>query len=135
MILTLSARFKKPIALFLLGIFYAQLIIAGHLVRTSAGRYAVVETHANAFLASLPGLSGIAGIGHDGHSKGAPAMMHRSPGAPALTLAPSNAAPTRGFASAPDSTDVTDQASVGGPTQPEMQAFQSVNSKDRKSVV
>lgn len=99
MFLTLATRYRKPIAFSLLGIFYAQIILAGEALRAEwggGGRPLPVWPEAPKAVTPVP-MATPADPGHHAEKK--------TPKAPARFFA-------------------------GGPTQPEMQAFTSVNTNN-----
>ena len=139
MISILSARFKKQIAFFLLGIFYAQLIIAGHMNHGYEGRGAYYKSTFSTVVATYPfgkpsgskvplpflKLSGAVSP-VDPHKKSAK-KIHLAPRVqPAKSALASRLLQPGAMATSAE----TKQVLSGGPTQPEMQAFQSVNSNN-----
>ena len=104
MILTLSARFSKHIAFLLLWVFYAQFVLAGELMKSAApARYGHVPDVRTGAPAKTPAPANIPGSAY-------------TPGSAKAPVAKKAAAPAK--------------AAMGGPTQPEMQAFQSVNANN-----
>jgi hypothetical protein len=101
MILSLSVRFRKSIALLLLGIFYAEMILAAHRLR-------------DAYATDIPTVHFL-----DPGKKG----KKTSPKHPLLI----NGVPK---AELPMAQQIRKAPMTGGPSQPEMKAFTSVGAKD-----
>ena len=152
MILVLSVRFRKYIALFLYSIFYSQLLLAAGQAGVSGARYAgagrtrhsaaavrVPRVHAldvsSAVASSGPSavrLADMRTVGSD-----SPINPSRNRQMPDLTSSPSFRPLVTPLAAqqmqpgaivTPDG--VQTKADIGGPSQPEMQSFQSVNSNN-----
>ncbi|WP_315819558.1 hypothetical protein [Paraflavitalea speifideaquila] len=113
MLVTL-ARYQKSIAWFLAGLFYLELIITPVMARAAVSRPVI---HAPAFRpmagAGLPIKSGLA----------MPLPLNKLHNLPAPMPAPAGSVEKRGPGSAK-------QKFTTGPTQPEMQSFQSVNASN-----
>lgn len=120
MILALATRFRKYIALFLYSVFYSQLIFAAESLRGSGSpAYPAAQRHAYfpaARFTPPPVMVSPGGIEGRADSAVKP-DWHPSPVKNVSVAIPSRPAqPAKAF--------------IGGPSQPEMQSFQSVNSNN-----
>ena len=128
MILTLSIRYSKTIAFFFLFVFYAQILIAGHLERERAVGMPYARAGSSSFTGweSRVGQSSLTGFpsgtfyGPGGNGDDGGADRHKKAG-----KQPKNALVV-------ESGGLTKPAGVfeGGPKQPETEAFQSVNANN-----
>ena len=114
MILTLSIRYSRTIAFFFFFVFYAQILIAGHLERERAFSMPYARPLPPLFSGGKSGLSSNPFYGPGGNGDSGDAGKHRK----------TAKQPKRGLMIQP--------AGVlgGGPKQPEMEAFQSVNANN-----
>jgi hypothetical protein len=119
MILVLSVRFRRYIALFLYCVFYSQLIMAAGQLRASGDGILnhLPRNHATP-TSPLPHIP----------SRPVPTSL------PDSVIVPSHNAKMPDFSSSPSfrypATPQKKPASIGGPTQPEMESFKSVNTNN-----
>ncbi len=131
MILALATRFRKYIALFLYSVFYSQLILAAESLRGPAGNISPESPQHHAHTAGIrftppPAIHGAPML------QAAP-MMYVAPDMhPDSTVIPDpHAAPVKNLSFTPSFQPArAAKKFIGGPSQPEMQSFQSVNSNN-----
>jgi hypothetical protein len=125
MILRLATRFQKHIALLLLGSFYAQMIIAAHMVRgASAGIPARYSYNEAPFFSPSGTTKSVFDTGDNGgkkkSAKKAPNLQSKQARA---VRAPQALIPL-------ETADIKRAPLTGGPSQPEMKGFTSVNANN-----
>lgn len=130
MISSLSYRYQKHIAAFLLSIFYAQMVLAVHVVRNKNSIYLWSEPSKTRSINSMknfqPELISTVSpdSGTDGNDKGGAKKKSKkgSSHVQQLGVAPTSLMPVRDEKKA--------APLLGGPTQPEMKGFTSVSAND-----